>query len=74
MAQFNAFIAHVNSSYGSLDDVWAPPSFQPAFHSPSFNVLLKRDVNVGWYYEGDDPAGSSERFSITNVTRLVRIP
>lgn len=74
MAQFNAFIAHANSSYGSLDYVQVPPSFLSSFQSSSLNFLLRRDVNVGWYYEGDDPAGSSERFSRTNVTGLLCIP
>lgn len=74
MALLNAFTAHVNSSYGSLDDVWVLPSFHHPFTPLSLTFYWRGDVNVGWCYEGDDPAGSSERFNRTNVTRLLCIP
>lgn len=58
MAQFNAFIARVSSSYGSLDDVWSPSLFYVIPRPLTF----ERDVNVGWCCEGGDAAGSSARF------------
>lgn len=68
----NSSIVHVNSSHGLLDNV-SPHLFPICLH-PLLNFILKRVVNVGWFYEGDDPAGLSEGFSITNGTRLVCIP
>lgn len=71
--RINAFIVQVNSSHGSLDNVGSH-LFPICLHSSTFNFVLKRVVNVGWYYRVDDPAGPSEGFSITNGTRLVCIP
>lgn len=71
--RINAFIVQVNSSHGSLDNV-APHHFPFCLHSATFNFVLQRVVNGGWYYGGDDPAGPSEGLSITNETRLVCIP
>lgn len=68
----NSSIVHVNSSHGSLNNV-SPHLFPICLH-PLLNFVLKRVVNVGWFYEGDDPAGPSEGFGITNGTRLVCIP
>lgn len=70
--EINAFIVQVNSSHSSPDNV-GTHLFPICLHS--FTLLcIERVVNVGWYYGGDDPAGPSEGFSITNGTRLVCIP
>lgn len=47
----NAFIVQENSSHGSLDNV-RPHFFPICLHSSTFNLVLKRVVNVGWYYWG----------------------
>lgn len=52
ISKINSSIVHVNSSHGALDNV-SCDLFPICLH-PLFNFVLKRVVNVGWFYEGDD--------------------